>query len=56
MTTVEIHGVNMINETKRAAIADKAEYDVTCAVNGNLLIREMTFPYAAPQWDARVSN
>ena len=44
----------MINKNNRAAIANDTEFDVTCAANGNMLIREMTFHYAVQQWNPRV--
>ena len=44
----------MINKTESAAIADHEEFDVSCAVNGDMLIKEMMFPYAVSQWDPRV--
>jgi hypothetical protein len=31
-----------------------SEYDVTCAIEGDMLIRGYTFSYAAPQWNPRV--
>jgi hypothetical protein len=42
--------------TNAHSIADgiDSEYDVTCAIEGDMLIREYTFGYATPQWNPRV--
>lgn len=35
---------------------DHIKYDLTCAINGDLIVKEMTFEYAAPRWDPRVMD
>ena len=44
----------MINKTEDAAKCDYEEFDVTCAANGDLIAKELLFPYAVSQWDPRV--
>lgn len=46
-----------MNETDRELIANNyEEFDVSCAINGDMLIREMTFDYSTRLWDPRVMD
>ena len=46
----------MINITEKIKLADEADFDVGCAVNGNIILKEYTFAYSVSQWDPRVMN
>jgi len=43
----------MKTNTELPDIADYEYFDITCALDGNMLIREMTFCYANDQWTPR---
>lgn len=41
-------------EQKTAAPSTIKELDITCALDGDIIVKEYTFPYAVAQWDPRV--
>jgi len=40
-------------DKKRVADATQDEWHVTCDLDGDMLVRELTFSYAAEQWNPR---
>jgi len=43
-----------MTKTELPEKADYGYYDITCALDGNMLIDEMTFSYSIAQWDPRI--
>lgn len=44
----------MTSKPERPEKADYDYYDITCDIDGDILLKEMTFNYAADKWDPRV--
>ena len=40
-------------DKKHVADATQDEWHVTCDIDGDMLVRELTFSYAAEQWNPR---